>query len=92
MSVEAEESLASSAHVVRLRGLDAPYLYLWSAEVGEEDVMKRSSASLLLLIAAFCVYGFLASFEPGPNLAFRIGYPVVGVLCLGSAVWLFSRK
>jgi hypothetical protein len=90
MSVEEEESLASSAHVVRLRGLDAPYL--WSAEAGEEDVMKRSSASLLLLIAAFCVYGFLASFEPGPNLAFRIGYPVVGVLCLGSAVWLLGRK
>jgi hypothetical protein len=47
---------------------------------------------VLLLIAAFCAYGFLASFEPGPFLAFRIGYPVLGALCLGSAVWLLRKR
>jgi hypothetical protein len=47
---------------------------------------------VLLLIAAFCAYGFLASFEPGPFLAFRIGYPVLGAVCLGSAVWLLSKR
>jgi hypothetical protein len=47
---------------------------------------------VLLLIAAFCAYGFLASFEPGPFLAFRIGYPVLGAVCLGSAVWLLRKR
>ena len=44
-------------------------------------------ASLFLLaIAAFCVFGFMATFEPTDRttefLAFRIGYAVVGVGCL----------
>ena len=38
---------------------------------------------LLLAIAAFCVFGFMATFEPTDNaLAFRIGYTVVGLGCL----------
>jgi hypothetical protein len=40
---------------------------------------------LLLAIAAFCVFGFLATFEPtdkpGMFLAFRIGYALVGIGC-----------
>jgi len=44
---------------------------------------------LLLAIAAFCAFGFMASFEPTANaLAFRIGYAVVGVACLVSVVLL----
>ena len=43
--------------------------------------------SLLLLgVAAFCVFGFLATFEPTNNpaqfMAFRIGYSVIGLGCL----------
>ncbi len=38
---------------------------------------------LLLIVAALCLFGFLATFEPtnhpGQFLAFRIGYAVVGV-------------
>ncbi len=38
---------------------------------------------LLLAIAAFCVFGFLATFEPTSNaMAFRIGYTVIGMGCL----------
>lgn len=37
----------------------------------------------LLAVAAFCLFGFLATFEPTNNtgqfMAFRIGYSVVGV-------------
>ena len=52
--------------------------------------MKRLVAILaslpLLAIAAFCVFGFMATFEPTDRttefLAFRIGYAVVGVGCL----------
>ncbi len=41
---------------------------------------------LLLAVAAFCVFGFLATFEPTDNaLAFRIGYTVIGVGCLVGA-------
>jgi hypothetical protein len=41
---------------------------------------------LLLAIAAFCVFGFMATFEPTDRtaefLAFRSGYALVGVGCL----------
>ncbi len=41
---------------------------------------------LLLAVAAFCVFGFLATFEPTDNvtqfMAFRIGYSVIGIGCL----------
>ena len=41
---------------------------------------------LLLAVAAFCVFGFLATFEPTTNTAqfmtFRIGYSVIGLGCL----------
>lgn len=41
---------------------------------------------LLLAVSAFCVFGFLATFEPTTNtsqfMIFRIGYGVMGVGCL----------
>ena len=41
---------------------------------------------LLLAVAVFCLFGFLATFEPtdrpGQFLAFRIGYTIVGIGCL----------
>ena len=47
---------------------------------------------LLLAIAAFCVFGFLATFEPTDKpemfLAFRIGYAVVGIGCLVGTIAL----
>ena len=54
------------------------------------EVMKRIVAifgSLLLLaVASFSLFGFLATFEPTDKttrfMAFRIGYAVVGVGCL----------
>jgi hypothetical protein len=48
--------------------------------------MKLVVGVVLLVFAAFCGYGFLASFEPmegGSALAWKIGY---GVLGLGSLV------
>jgi hypothetical protein len=47
---------------------------------------------LLFTIAAFCAFGFLATFEPTDRttefLAFRIGYAVVGIACLIGIVLL----
>lgn len=38
---------------------------------------------ILLAVAAFCLFGFLATFEPTSNaLVFRIGYTVIGLGCL----------
>jgi hypothetical protein len=55
--------------------------------------MTRPSAILLLLIAAFCAYGYLASFEPGPRADyFRIGYAVAGLLCLIGVAALYIRR
>jgi hypothetical protein len=55
--------------------------------------MTRPPAVVLLLVAAFCGYGFLASFEPGPRaIYFRIGYAVAGLLCLGGVVALAARR
>lgn len=40
----------------------------------------------LLAVAAFCGFGFLATFEPTDKtnqfMAFRIGYSVIGLGCL----------
>lgn len=58
----------------------------------QDNRASQGLATLLLLIAAFCGYGFLASFEPGSSLAFRIGYPVFGALCLGLAGWLVRKS
>ena len=60
--------------------------------------MKRFVAilgSLLLLaVAAFCGFGFLATFEPTDNvtqfMAFRIGYGLIGIGCLGGVGFLIG--
>lgn len=53
--------------------------------------MRAVLAVPLFFVAAFCVYGFIASGEPGANnFYFRVGYPVVGVVCLALAVALFA--
>ena len=51
---------------------------------------------LLLFLAAFCVFGFLATFEPTNNpgqfMAFRVGYSVVGVGCLAGIGFLIVNS
>ena len=53
-------------------------------------------AVVLLPIAAFCLFGFAATFEPtnrpGVFSAFRIGYAVVGLGCLAGVVTLVARS
>ena len=55
--------------------------------------MFRVIAGVLLLFpAAFCVFGFLASFEPIPHaMLFRIGYALAGLGMLTGAMGLFVR-
>ncbi len=65
----------------------------------KEDEMKLFVAILgslfLLAVAAFCVFGFLATFEPTDNtdqfMAFRIGYTVIGLGCLAGVGFLLAN-
>lgn len=42
---------------------------------------KRSLVGICCILAMFCLYGFAAAAEPGPNhAAFRIGYAIVGCI------------
>ena len=45
---------------------------------------------LLLAVAAFCIFGFLATFEDNTAqfIAFRIGYSVVGLGCIFGVILL----
>ena len=57
-----------------------------------KTILTVVASLLLLAVAAFCLFGFLATFEPTDRpetfWAFRIGYGVVGVGCLGGIVVL----
>ena len=73
-----------------------------SEESGYEgdEIMKLTVAIIgslvLLAVAAFCSFGFLATFEPTERtaqfIAFRIGYGVIGVGSLLGIVVLVSKS
>jgi hypothetical protein len=47
---------------------------------------------VLLAIAAFCSFGFLATYEPVDGaLAWRVGYVAAIIACLYGALRLFRR-
>ena len=54
--------------------------------------MRWVVAILCLPIGAFCVFGFLATFEPGSPLAFRIIYVVLAALCLAGLICPFLPR
>jgi hypothetical protein len=55
--------------------------------------MNSVVAIATLLVAAFCSYGFLASWEPGPgHIYFRIGYAIVGIVCLAIGVAILAQR
>lgn len=48
---------------------------------------------LLLAVAAFCGFGFMATFEPTSNaLAFRGAYTVIGIGCLVGVGFLIANS
>jgi len=59
-----------------------------------KKVLSIVGAVVLFAVAACCVYGFAATFEPNvaPG-AFRILYAVAGIGCLGtSAALVYSSR
>jgi len=54
-----------------------------------KPIVAILGSPLLLIVAAFCGFGFLATFEPTDNaLAFRVGHSVIGLGCLVGAGFL----
>ena len=55
-------------------------------------VLAIIGSLLLLAVAAFCVFGFLATFEPTNNpgqfMAFRVGYAIIGLGCVTGVILL----
>lgn len=56
--------------------------------------MKWIFALILVALAAFCLFGFLASFEPGVKSAmmFRFVYAIAGIACLAGVGWIVLRR
>lgn len=54
------------------------------------NLLRLILAVLLMLPAAFCAFGFWASFESGPpsQLIYRGAYAAVGLACLAAAGYL----
>ncbi len=48
-------------------------------------VLRSLATCSSLAVAAFCVFGFLASFEPGVGPAWKAGYAVVFTIAILSA-------
>lgn len=62
---------------------------------GPQAVARVIAAVLLLLVLLFCIYGFMATFEPldrSVQLASRVVYAAIGISCLAGEVWLLRRK
>ncbi len=61
-----------------------------------KPIQIPSSGFLLVLIAAFCLFGFAATFEltdrPRVFWAFRIAYAVIVISCLSIMVVLTAKK
>ena len=58
-------------------------------------LVRISAALPLLALAGFCVFGFLATFEPMDRegqVTLRIGYALVGVGNLLAPIWLIFKK
>jgi hypothetical protein len=54
------------------------------------SMLARILAALVLLaMALFCAFGFLASFAPGYGLIWKVGYGAVGCVFLVGAMALF---
>ncbi|MCH2134165.1 MAG: hypothetical protein MK116_10485 [Phycisphaerales bacterium] len=49
-------------------------------------------AIIFFLLAVFCLYGLLASFEPGTSLWWKVGYGLAGVFFFATALRFAMRR
>jgi len=55
-------------------------------------IIRLLAAMFLLAAAAFCVFGFLATFEPPGWLTLRIIYAAAGLAAVGGAAWIVRGR
>ena len=58
------------------------------------QIIRIVYALLLLAVAAFSVFGFLATFEPSDHniLVWRVGYAAVGIGAIVAAAWFLRPR
>ena len=66
-----------------------PALYMRNSGRVLKMIARIFGAFVLLAVALFCVFGFLASFEPGNGLIWKAGYGALACGFLVGAVALF---
>lgn len=57
-----------------------------------KTLLRILGALPLLALAGFCVFDFLASFEPGNGFLWKVGYAALGWGCLAGAIALLPRR
>jgi hypothetical protein len=57
-----------------------------------QSLARIFGAVALLAVASFCVFGFLASFEPPTWFEFQVGYAALGCGCLMGAAALWGPR
>lgn len=77
--------------------LVSAFLGLIAVSCGSSPLAPAARILLALMcgaMALFCVYGFLASFEPGPNANwFKLGYGIGFLVLITLAGWaIFPRS
>jgi len=55
-------------------------------------VGSGAMAAALLSVAGFCVFGFLATYQPPGSPGLRIIYAAAGLFCLSGVVWAFIPR
>lgn len=56
-------------------------------------MLSRIALTMAFLgILSFCLFGFLASFEPSPasRWGWRVPYSIIGLSCVLAVVWLWK--
>ena len=76
--------------------LGSGFLALIAVSCGSSPLAPAARILLALTciaLALFCVYGFLASFEPGPNAHwFKVGYATGFIVLLVLAGWALMTR
>ena len=83
--------------IILLLVLLVSFVALVAVSCGSSPLAPAARIMLAMLcgaLALFCVYGFLASFEPGPNADwFKVGYAIAFLVLITLAGWaVFPRS
>jgi hypothetical protein len=65
------------------------------SDVVEDIGMRVVTMVVVLIVLAFCVFGFVATFEPmdaTKQWSWRAVYGIIGVACVGGYVWAVRAR